>query len=557
MRSLRAYFLLVLVWLGSLASVCAVEPETTASTGTGRGTELSRRVVILANANDSQSLRLAQTYAHAREIPAANIIALPLAPTESISWEEFLTTLWHPLQEKLLAERWIDAIPMETRDPIGRRKLAPSAHRISYLVICRGVPLRVENDSSREMLNPPITNRREFRHNIGAVDAELPLIAVSTYPINGFIPNPWFGREGGSGFEQEILVKVSRLDGPTLDAAENLIISAQEGERDGLIGRYLVDLGGPHADGDRWLEQAARQLTDLSWDGEVDRAGSTVTATARVDQLALYFGWYTDHVNGPFVLPGFRFAPGAIALHIHSFSARTLRSPLDGWSGPFVARGVAGTVGNVSEPYLQLTHQPHLLLQALLRGETFGDAIFYALPALSWQAVAIGDPLYRPFAFSREQQWNGRDRVGFNRAGYLVAARARTQAAAGKFDEAVELAEAFQRKTAHPALALEESRILSAQGEPVRARTTLERAASLSPAGPTELALFAEIARELAKLDRPATAVHVWRNVLRSSEFPASSQEMWLKEALESARAARDETQVQAWRRELSGPAKE
>ena len=87
-------------------------------------------------------------------------------------------------------------------------------------------------------------------------------------------------------------------------------------------------------------------------------------------------------------------------MHIHSYSATTLRNRDTGWSGPFVARGVTATVGNVFEPYLQLTHRPDLLLRALVRGATFGDAACYAQPALSWQVIAIGDPLYRPFAVS-------------------------------------------------------------------------------------------------------------------------------------------------------------
>ena len=58
---------------------------------------------------------------------------------------------------------------------------------------------------------------------------------------------------------------------------------------------------------------------------------------------------------------------GAVALHIHSFSAPTLRSDSAGWCGPFVARGVTATVGNVFEPYLDLTHRPNLLLQACRR----------------------------------------------------------------------------------------------------------------------------------------------------------------------------------------------
>ena len=62
-----------------------------------------------------------------------------------------------------------------------------------------------------------------------------------------------------------------------------------------------------------------------------------------------------------------------------------------------MALGVTATLGTVFEPYLQFTHRPSLFLRALSRGKNFGDAVYYALPALSWQAVAIGDPLYRPF----------------------------------------------------------------------------------------------------------------------------------------------------------------
>ena len=43
-------------------------------------------------------------------------------------------------------------------------------------------------------------------------------------------------------------------------------------------------------------------------------------------------------------------------------------------------------------------------MRALSRGQTLGEAAYYALPALSWQAVVIGDPLYRPFLVSLEDQ---------------------------------------------------------------------------------------------------------------------------------------------------------
>src|SRR4029077_17530444 len=140
----------------------------------------------------------------------------------------------------------------------------------------------------------------------------------------------------------------------------------------------------------------------------VDRDANTFSLRARMDAPALYFGWYADRLNGPFVLPGFRFPPRAIALSIHSLSARTLRSTREGWCGPLLARGVTATMGNVYEPYLQFTHRPDLLLHALARGWTLGAAAYYALPALSWQGVLIGDPLYRPFRVDVSEQWKNR-----------------------------------------------------------------------------------------------------------------------------------------------------
>ena len=54
-------------------------------------------------------------------------------------------------------------------------------------------------------------------------------------------------------------------------------------------------------------------------------------------------------------------------------------------------------MGNVYEPFLALTHHLDVLHHRLLQGYTIGEASLMALPALSWQAVLLGDPLYRPF----------------------------------------------------------------------------------------------------------------------------------------------------------------
>ena len=68
-----------------------------------------------------------------------------------------------------------------------------------------------------------------------------------------------------------------------------------------------------------------------------------------------------------------------------------------GGAGPLVARGVAGTLGCVYEPFLPFSPRVDYFFKAIFAGNSFGEAAYMCQPALSWQNVAIGDPLYRPF----------------------------------------------------------------------------------------------------------------------------------------------------------------
>ncbi|HET7537574.1 MAG TPA: TIGR03790 family protein, partial [Candidatus Didemnitutus sp.] len=413
---------------------------------TSRGEDLAARVVVLANARDHESIALGEFYASQRGIPRVNVIYLPMPEAESITWREFVDQVWQPLQDELLRLRWLDGIAGSSLDAIGRKRVAITGHHIAYLVVCRGTPLRIVNDPAQ---TDDVQFRKvppQFQTNQGSVDSELSLLAAGNYPTVAFVPNPWFNQLKPIDVDAALVVKVARLDGPTYADARHLVTSALEGERSGLMGRYYVDLGGgPHPDGDAWLDATQKELEALGFDGDVERSGATFAATARFDAPVLYFGWYAQNANGPFVRDGFAFAPGAIALHIHSFSAETLHSTTTGWCGPFVAHGAAATVGNVFEPYLNLTHRPDLLLQALARGDTLGDAAYFALPVLSWQAVLIGDPLYRPFQVTLDQQIANLSHLPADCAGYAVVRKSVLLERAGKSDEAIALLQSAAR----------------------------------------------------------------------------------------------------------------
>jgi len=511
---------------------------------------LAARVVVLANRADPDSVQLAAHYAAVRGVPPENIIALGLPAQETITWAEFVTTLWQPLQDELVRRKWIDAIPMALTDEVGRRKMAVSGHRIAYLVVCRGVPLRISHDPARYRPHPPVTDNPFFQTNQAAVDSELSLLAVNDSPINAFLANPLFHRDHPAPWELAQVVKVARLDGPTAGAAQALVDQAVAAERTGLLGRAYVDLGGIRPVGDQWLRTVAAQLASLGFDLGVDSAPTTFDAEARLDAPVFYFGWYASRLNGPFALPGFRFPPGAVAMHIHSFSAETLRSAEIGWCGPLVARGVTATVGNVYEPYLQLLHRPDLLLRALARGDTFGDAAYYALPVLSWQAVAIGDPLYRPFAVPFERQWDARGSLPPRLAPYAVLRRAHLLEADGHAAEAsATLAAALAERPSLP-VGLALARAGERAGDLPAARRTL-MAVPLPAAFPSdEWGMAREAAQLLLAAGAPARAEQYYARLLAELALPRTLRTPWLREASEAAQAAGHAEQAQAWTRE-------
>jgi len=516
--------------------------------------EAAPRVLILANSEDGESMAVARHYAERRGLPESAMVALPMPLTEQITWPEFVTSIWNPLLREAIARGDVEAMAMNLKDELGRTKIAPSGHRLDALVICRGVPLRVAHDSKwfDEKTNP-LAAGASFRTIEGSVDSELALLAVNCPVIAAFLPNPVFAAnsESALGAALREIIPVGRLDGPTAADAKGLVDLAIQAERDGLAGRAYVDIRGitdpGYKPGDDWLEACVASLGRLGFETEVDRAGGTLAAHVRFDAPVLYFGWYASDLNGPFATPGFRFPPGAIALHIHSFSAATLRSPGRGWAGPLVARGVTATFGNVGEPYLQFTHQPHLLLNALIEGAPLGVAALRSINALSWKAVVLGDPLYRPFAVSAEKQWAGRASLSADAEVYARIRQMALLAAAGKADEALSLGYDGLVKNPNLALILSLAELQTRGGDKAAARRTLGVVSTLRKWRASDRALVFGAARALRAAEAPGDGVKLIERLLKDDDLAKDFRLEILKTGAEIARVAKDFTRAGRW----------
>lgn len=352
----------------------------------------ARATVVIFNSTDPSSESLAKYYAGRREIPDDQVVGVACPATEEISRAEFEATIAEPFRQVFVREGWWS---ME------RGKV--TATKIRFVALIRGMPLKIRSEG--ELVKPrtdqpdPISKRDE-----ASVDSELACLGLGKIPTAGFIPNSYYMRFTGivEAIADPGLLLVCRLDAPTEITVRGMIDDGLSAERDGLWGWAYVDSrnikSGGYAVGDEWLGVAVKSMRKKGIPVLSDKAPETLPVGYPVTDAAVYFGWYANAVNGPFADPAMRFRPGAVAVHIHSFSAATLRNQKVGWCGPLLERGAAVTLGNVYEPYLLLTAHLDVFQDRLMQGFSFAESSYMAMQALSWMGVAVGDPLYRPYA---------------------------------------------------------------------------------------------------------------------------------------------------------------
>ncbi len=359
-----------------------------------RNREASATIVVYNNVSPA-SVELAQYYAGKRGIPPAQVVGLNCSVAEEISREEYDRTIADPLRAIFTERDWWSVSDGISTSVYVRR------NKIRFVVLMHGMPLKIapapgySGDSQQGQ--PELTSKSE-----AAVDSELATLGYFSRKISGVLPNPFF-RSYTRFLDTELapLMIVCRLDGPSPAVVRRMINDSLAAERNGLWGFAYIDArglpGGPLIEGDQWMMKASDRLRRAGIPLILDQHEPMYPPDYPMRNVALYFGWYSDQISGPLARPDFEFEPGAIAYHIHSFSAATVRNPSAQWAGPLLAHGAAATMGNVYEPYLSLTPNVEIFVDRLLNGFTFGEAAYMCSRALSWMTTFVGDPLYRPF----------------------------------------------------------------------------------------------------------------------------------------------------------------
>ncbi len=338
-------------------------------------------VVVIANREVPEGVRLASYYMEKRGVPEEHLLLVRAAEGEVCRRREY--------------ERGIAAPVRRFLEGLG------SGVRIRCLVLMYGMPLKID---------PQEEAGEGTRSKWASVDSEIALVLWKTpYPLAGWVENPYFlgFRDREDDIGREAVLMVSRLDGPDPSVARRIIDDAIWAEAEGLNGRACFDA--------RWAEppEAEREVSGYAlYDRSIHRAAAQVRESGILDvtldeaqplfqagdcpNTALYCGWYSLAAY----VDAFTWARGAVGYHIASGECKTLkREGSRVWCKRILEDGACATLGPVGEPYVNAFPLPEIFFRFLVDGYlTLAECYLVSLPYLSWKMVLIGDPLYRPFA---------------------------------------------------------------------------------------------------------------------------------------------------------------
>jgi uncharacterized protein (TIGR03790 family) len=355
----------------------------------------TENVLLIINDASPISVDVGKYYAQKRGIPQSNVFRIKTSAGDDISRADFERQIESPIAS------WLT------------RNFAQD--RILYIVLTKGVPLRVNGSSGSD-------------GTVASVDSELTLLYRKMFtgeglPPAGHIDNPYFLKEAPlaqakqfSHAGQDIYL-VSRLDGYNFADIQGLI---NRGLAPAKEGKILLDMkGSPTQKGDSWLQSAADLLSGMGFKDRVVLESTEKVLTGAKKVLG-YYSWGSNDPAIHIRHFDFEFVPGALAGMFVSFDGRTFSEPPADWTvgkswndkntsfagapqslaGDLIHDGITGIAGHVSEPYLEATIHPNILFPAYLSGFNLVESYYLAMPYLSWQTVVVGDPLCAPFRTS-------------------------------------------------------------------------------------------------------------------------------------------------------------
>jgi uncharacterized protein (TIGR03790 family) len=346
------------------------------------------QVLLVVNQRSEPSRQIGDYYAKKRQLAPTHVVRLDAPATESIDRAAYAASIEDPIADWITKHNFQD--------------------QILYIVLTKGVPLRVSGAEGREGV-------------VASVDSELTLLYRRLVGIRAALPgriaNPYYlgdkpvtDARPFSHLTTDIYL-VTRLDGFTVEDVTKLI---DRGVAPATGGRIVLDSKGAVLDrgGDQWLRETAERLRTFGA-GERVLLEMTPALVTTTEPVLGYYSWGSNDPANRLRRFGLRFVPGALAGMFVSTDGRTFTEPKPEWApgpssqslvGDLIRDGVTGVSAQVTEPYLDAIVRPQILFPAYLAGFNLAESYYLAMPYLSWQTVVIGDPLCAPFQSSPQPE---------------------------------------------------------------------------------------------------------------------------------------------------------
>lgn len=330
-------------------------------------------VLLVVNRNAPVSRDVADYYRSRRSVPSGNICYIATTIQEEISWQIYEEQIERPIAGCL------------RKDGL--------QEKILYIVTTLGVPLKVSGASYG------------LTAEYASVDSELTLLYAKlrgeTFSRAGPVANPFFGKRNEPfrhpAFPIYLVTRLAAWDYDDVKAMIDRSLAARN------RGNFVIDLSTiqKNEKGDGWLRAAAAMLPP-------DRVVLDETPKVLYGQKNVigYASWGSNDGHRQQRWVGFEWLPGAIVTDFVSTNGRSLRKPPDDWTlatpfegwqqnltSDYIHEGATGAAANVYEPFLEMIARPDYLFPAWISGRNLAESFYLSLPALSWQAIVLGDPL--------------------------------------------------------------------------------------------------------------------------------------------------------------------
>lgn len=328
----------------------------------------SDHVMVVINQASTESVEIGAYYRTKREIPRDNVVFIDVSRTEDVSTSEYKNGIE-------------DAI---------RAAIKKSAHRIDYIVLTKGVPIRVSKEPYYSVDALVAAMNLQFK----------PIEAPDEVQIRR-AANPYFNKDEAFNSAKYGLYLVTRLDGYTVADAKALVDNSLAAKPS--KGPFFFDEADNRKEGGYLeMQQTLGQTNDFLRGRGFDSSIETTKAfVAPEEPLMGYASWGSN--DAAFTTETYRkirFKPGALCETFVSTSGRTFNHTTGGQSliADLIANGVTGVKGYVSEPFVFALARPNILFDRYTSGRNLAESFYSASYVLKWKDVVIGDPLCSPYA---------------------------------------------------------------------------------------------------------------------------------------------------------------